>query len=245
MNSFFEWLPKKMIFMAIGVLYSLLAPLGWILFSAFLSEDILSRLYLIYLILVNAFLFGFFGYVLGSSHDFLYRVLEKDNLTILLNQKAFYKYTQKLYSMGIRHRDKIALAMIDIDSFKLVNDKYNHLVGSQVLIELAKIIKENIRESDFAARFGGDEFIVCFARIEEEFAKRATERLREKIESHTFLTKEGSVKITVSIGVAFASCSQNLNLEKIIEAADKCLYAAKENGRNKVVLTYINPGVGS
>ncbi len=121
------------------------------------------------------------------------------------------------------------LIIIDIDHFKNVNDTYGHDVGDEVLKKMADIIKNSTRESDYVARFGGEEFVVLTNECEIEQAVLFAEKIRKNVENETF-HRVG--KITISIGVA--NSENNNILEDCFKDADKCLYTAKESGRNQV-----------
>ena len=118
--------------------------------------------------------------------------------------------------------------MVDIDFFKTVNDTYGHHMGDIVLEKLSEIIKATIRDADIAGRYGGEEFLIIFPEISEDEAFRAGERLRKNIEAVEF---ENRIKITISGGVA--EYIEETALE-LIEKADRNLYRAKENGRNRI-----------
>jgi diguanylate cyclase (GGDEF)-like protein len=129
--------------------------------------------------------------------------------------------------------------MIDIDHFKKFNDTYGHQTGDKILLEIAKIMKGNIREEDKAFRYGGEEFSVFLPDIDDRAAKIFAERLRKKIEKYSFKSiKNDSLKITISIGI----CSFNTeresgkikDVEALIFGADTALYKAKREGRNRV-----------
>ena len=126
--------------------------------------------------------------------------------------------------------------MMDLDFFKDVNDTNNHLVGSAVLKKVGYIINEGLRETDVAARFGGDEFVICLPRTDLEMAGIVAERLRSGIEATTFSYKEHNVKVTASFGVNSMKCSSNGSVEMVTERADHLLYKAKDAGRNRVFL---------
>ena len=123
--------------------------------------------------------------------------------------------------------------MIDIDHFKTYNDNYGHLVGDVILRELAKSLRESIREIDFIGRFGGEEFSVFLPQTAKDQALQVAERLREIIANTEFSAYDETLRLTVSIGVAnFPLNSRDKDF--LIEIADKSLYKAKQEGRNRV-----------
>ena len=124
--------------------------------------------------------------------------------------------------------------MMDMDHFKRVNDSHDHLFGSFVLSEVGKIIKRNIRKIDFAARYGGDEFLIVLTETNLEGAKAFSERLRGCIENNLFKNNGFEIKLTVSMGFAVFSGNQGIDAKTFVRHADRALYDAKENGRNRV-----------
>jgi len=143
---------------------------------------------------------------------------------MILNQLSIAKITNTTFS----------IAMIDIDNFKQINDTYGHLVGDCVLRNLAIIIKENLRKSDFVFRYGGEEFLVLLPFAELEAAKKVIEKIRKKIESIPFKCENTTLNITVSIGVS-SFTDKNLSVDSLLDNADKNLYIAKKTGKNKVI----------
>lgn len=131
-----------------------------------------------------------------------------------------------------RFENTFSIILLDIDNFKSVNDTYGHLVGDLILKEFADILKNNIRDIDFLGRWGGEEFMIVCLQTDEKGAVALSENLRVKIEEFDF-TKVG--KITASFGVS-ACCKKDDDAKSLVDHADKALYRAKENGRNKVYL---------
>jgi diguanylate cyclase (GGDEF)-like protein len=123
--------------------------------------------------------------------------------------------------------------MIDIDNFKALNDTFGHLEGDKVLIEIAKIMKKETRESDIVARYGGEEFVIILSGTDKEGAKVVAERIRNAVENHKFIIKGRKITVTISIGVSTYPLDADMKME-IIRCADKALYQAKGEGKNKV-----------
>jgi diguanylate cyclase (GGDEF)-like protein len=127
--------------------------------------------------------------------------------------------------------------MIDIDNFKIFNDTYGHLSGDQTLIKIAEVIKGIAkRPGDLAARYGGEEFVVLLMNTTAEGAIIIAEKIRRKIEELEIENREIKSVITVSLGVASAVPEKEMVPNELIDAADKALYKAKEEGRNKVIV---------
>jgi diguanylate cyclase (GGDEF)-like protein len=127
----------------------------------------------------------------------------------------------------------LSFLMVDIDHFKKINDIYGHLIGDVILKEIAKILRENIREIDFVARFGGEEFSIILPETDKAGAIMVGERIRSKVVAQRFRAFDEVLNASVSVGVA--SYPQNtLYSDVLIEIADKALYKAKVEGRNRV-----------
>ncbi|MEN8303416.1 MAG: diguanylate cyclase [Campylobacterota bacterium] len=154
-----------------------------------------------------------------------------DSLTGAYNRRYFYEISKKIVSFAKREKNPLSLAMLDIDKFKNINDKYGHDIGDEILKIFVNKIKHNIRESDIFVRYGGEEFIILLPNTDREHALLITEKLREIIESCDVIAE---VRFTVSIGVSTFFSSAD-NIENLIKRADKALYEAKNSGRNRVV----------
>ncbi|GAB4267902.1 GGDEF domain-containing protein [Thermincola ferriacetica] len=139
---------------------------------------------------------------------------------------------------GVLHKadslgKKVAVFMVDIDHFKVVNDTYGHTNGDEVLRRVARILQRGIRGQDAAVRYGGEEFCVILYDVSEEVAVQIAERIREQISREEIIIEGRKVRVTVSIGVAFGE--PGLSVEKLLATADRRLYRGKELGRNRVV----------
>lgn len=166
-----------------------------------------------------------------------------DSLTGLLNRRAFIEYFDRELRRAERTREPISLLMMDVDNFKRVNDTHGHLAGDRVLVAAAGAITKRLRATDFASRFGGEEFAVILANTRLSGAVTMAERLREEIKALTHSTDAGkSFSVTCSIGVS--GCCQGSGghetagqevLEALIREADAALYRAKDSGRDMVV----------
>ena len=163
----------------------------------------------------------------------LYHLAITDGLTQLRISRYFHQRLEEEIVRAAKFNHPLSLIMSDIDHFKDVNDRYGHQEGDIILIETAKILRFGVREVDIAARYGGEEFAVILPETGVEEAAAIAEALRKKIEEHEFPSKEGKLKVTLSLGVA--SFPKNAaTKEDLIGAADKALYKAKESGRNRV-----------
>jgi diguanylate cyclase (GGDEF)-like protein len=156
-----------------------------------------------------------------------------DNLTSLSNRQKLNDELDKEILREKRYKHGLSLLMLDIDNFKSVNDTYGHDVGDIVLIELAKILKASIRETDIAARWGGEEFMVLLPETLMSDGVKIAQVIREKVENFDF---EGVPhKITISIGATHFNVGVDTK-DNFIKNADIGLYEAKHNGKNQVVI---------
>ena len=133
-----------------------------------------------------------------------------------------------------RYESVMTLLMIDLDHFKAINDTLGHLVGDDVLRELATLLTESVRSVDLVARFGGEEFVVVLPETGLAGAVRFAERTTERIESRHFVPAHGGVRLTTSIGVASFPGPGVDSVDDFFARADEALYRAKAAGRNKV-----------
>jgi two-component system, cell cycle response regulator len=164
--------------------------------------------------------------------DLLVERAHIDPLTGLPNRRALMERLQIEWARRQRHDGFLSFIMVDIDHFKRVNDEHGHLVGDQCLQEIARRIQHECRQSDLPARYAGDEFAVVVPDEPGEMAGRLAERCRAEIESLELAVRTQAVKTTASFGVAGAG--KLPDPAALIDAADRALYQAKQQGRNRV-----------
>jgi diguanylate cyclase (GGDEF)-like protein/PAS domain S-box-containing protein len=159
-----------------------------------------------------------------------------DGLIQIPNRRAFDKQIVHEWNRALREKVNLSFLMIDIDLFKNYNDTYGHLQGDELLKAAGTIFRKNLKRSaDFVARFGGEEFGVLLYGTNSYQANVIAERIRKSVEEEVILTTTGvQTRFTVSIGVCSIIPTINLEYGHIIEAADKALYKAKQNGRNRI-----------
>jgi diguanylate cyclase (GGDEF)-like protein len=155
-----------------------------------------------------------------------------DSKTRLYTHHYFMKRAQEEIARISRYIEDLALLMFDIDHFKEINDNLGHLAGDRVLFDVAGIVKSNIRQSDIAARFGGEEFVVLLVSCKKDYAYMIAERVRQKIQEMEFEYLGAKIKTSISAGVSFASHDKLCTGEELIRRADVALYASKRRGRN-------------
>jgi diguanylate cyclase (GGDEF)-like protein len=157
-----------------------------------------------------------------------------DGLTRLNNRAHFHEELAAAISLTERQKNPLSLIMLDIDHFKSVNDTYGHPLGDKVLVEIADILRKNLRKYDTAYRYGGEELAVLLPNTELSNAVKLAERVRKRIESHRIKTADGeSIKVTASFGVAQYAGGEDAQ-RRLVKAADEGLYLAKQSGRNQV-----------
>lgn len=178
-----------------------------------------------------------FQALLRSNYQHSLELALTDEMTGLYNRRYFITHLREWMVKSAETQKSLALLMIDVDFFKQVNDTHGHAAGDKVLKELAEIMTMNIRHFDLAARLGGEEFVVFMPDAVQDVSVQVAERLRNRIMSYKFELpgKDEAIPITVSIGVALW-CDTAESIDEILERADKALYAAKQNGRNKVMV---------
>ncbi len=178
-------------------------------------------------------LLGLLIYPLRNALLYQKAVVEahRDPLTQISNRTAFDKALARETCSYKRHDKAFSLMVIDIDHFKQVNDTYGHLAGDTVLKHVAQVIQNTVRRSDEVFRYGGEEFVVILSNTKIEGARFIAERVRMAIKNLVIKSRE-QLKITASIGIAATGTTNDVN--DTLYHADKALYEAKENGRDKV-----------
>ena len=154
---------------------------------------------------------------------------ERDQLTGLLNRRAIHQRLHNLWLMNTKHGGDFSVLMIDIDHFKSINDQFGHARGDAVIVAVSGLLKSSLRETDYVARFGGEEFLVVLSAADTRITHQVAQKLCQSIEDAEF---SDLPPVTVSIG--FALASQATSLDTLINFADDALYRAKDNGRNQV-----------
>jgi diguanylate cyclase (GGDEF)-like protein len=165
----------------------------------------------------------------------LQEMVEKDYLTGLYNMRSMYDRIDYELKRARRFKRKLSCVMVDMDNFKRVNDDHDHLFGSHVLKEVGHLIRDNLREIDFAARYGGDEYLIVLTEADEEGTKVVCERLRSKIESHVFELGADKIQLTISLGYTiFDTENETEDARSLVRHADHALYESKRMGRNRI-----------
>ncbi len=158
----------------------------------------------------------------------------QDGLTGLYNHAHFQELFSREFKLAQRHKHALTVLMCDLDYFKDVNDTYGHQVGDIVLQEFARLLKEQVRDTDITARYGGEEFILALMETDLQGGVKVAEKIRSTLEKYIFRHGKVSLQATVSIGVSTLG-RESTQARELIELADYALYKAKSGGRNQVV----------
>ncbi|MEO7367248.1 MAG: diguanylate cyclase [Gemmatimonadaceae bacterium] len=172
---------------------------------------------------------------LSDMNDKLLQISLTDGLTGVDNRRSLEMRLHEMFEHSLRLHEPISVIMCDIDHFKKVNDTYGHAAGDAVLKQFADILKNEAREIDRVGRYGGEEFLLLLPGTVLDAAVTFSERLRQRVDAHTFSYDGGTLKKTVSFGVASWPHPKIKAREGMLKAADDALYVAKETGRNRVV----------
>ncbi len=231
--------------------------LGFILIAAAALNDILHDnriIFTFYGFNLGLFLFVFSqSFVMGTLLTRNYRLVEDANaalesrvaertkelenlaridpLTGLLNRRCFWEILAGEWERRRRYDSEFCLAMVDLDRFKAINDTYGHAAGDRVLKTVGVLLRENVRKTDSVGRFGGEEFCLLIHEVKAVEALAVLEKIRRALAESDFDLGTGPIGITLSYGIAQAS--KHPNPEALLDAADKLMYRAKQEGRNR------------
>jgi diguanylate cyclase (GGDEF)-like protein len=168
-----------------------------------------------------------------TAQEYLGEMSIRDGLTRLYNHRHFYNRLDEEFSRAIRYNTPLSLIFFDIDDFKMVNDTCGHTQGDEVLRQIGRIIKNVVRESDIAARYGGDEFVVLLPNTTADGALDLANRLQSIIRELTFEDLKVE-KVTTSTGVATFSSGNVQSFDQLVQLADGAMYISKVQGKNRV-----------
>lgn len=179
---------------------------------------------------------------LRAANEQLKRLTLTDPLTGLLNRRALFDLLRREMERNQRHRHELSVIMFDIDHFKDVNDRHGHNAGDAMLRHVATVSADVARSTDALARYGGEEFVIVAPETDETHAVQLAERIREALDSSEVPIDHQRLHVTASFGVATV-CAGDKEPERVLGRADTALYAAKAQGRNRVVVDV--PSAGS
>ena len=218
-----------------------LPELKWYLFveksESEATADIRNTLYLNLLIcaIVTAIVILLTYVVLRRYQKQLETMATTDTLTGLPNRRAFSLIIDLLFNENVRNKTTTGIILLDIDNFKQVNDKYGHLAGDKVLMEVANTVRSCMRAMDFICRWGGEELLIVIKNCNERSIMQLSEKIRLSIEAEATYYNEEKINITASLGAAVTH--EGEKIEHVIERADYAMYQAKTSGRNRSVLS--------
>ncbi|MDH4263811.1 MAG: GGDEF domain-containing protein [Spirochaetia bacterium] len=220
----------------VGLLISsislLLIPINYWLFPFYSQVERISRYSLTQIIMAFALsmILAFkYEQIRSKQEALLKNSSESDPLTGMLNRRGFAVASVPVLQQAERSQQAFAVAMIDLDNFKMVNDIQGHSAGDKLLQEISSLLRLHTRSADIIARWGGEEFVLLLVHSDLNGASFVSEKIRSKIESHSF----SCGKITASIGVSLRQPHETL--EDTLKRADLAMYEAKQTGKNRVV----------
>jgi diguanylate cyclase (GGDEF)-like protein len=224
---------RSWLYAAAGVMLSTLAPAGLLVLREVASprpmaeELFADTLTYAYVFLATAMLLAALGFVLGKQTDRLLMLSSTDPLTGLLNRRAFRRRLHEEIQRAIRYRSSLSLLLLDLDGLKQINDTQGHAAGDRAIQSVAAAITRTLRRSDYAARWGGDEFAVVAPNASFSAARATATRLAAQVRERG---ASGETPVAISIGIASFDPVRRTpgDVDDLVAAADEALYAAKE-----------------
>jgi diguanylate cyclase (GGDEF)-like protein/PAS domain S-box-containing protein len=171
---------------------------------------------------------------LKSKLEKLEELSQKDPLTGLLNRRAMLEILERENARFQRTNQSYVIVFADLDKFKQINDSFGHACGDYVIVKTSQILKENLRNCDYVARWGGEEFLILLIETTLNGSLNYLERLREKLSKEKFIWQENHLTVTLTFGIAVHY--HNQTIQKTIEQADSALYQGKSEGRNCIIV---------
>lgn len=210
------------------------------------SISILSNFFiqqLTFLTMVLLLIYSLPAYLLvvkEKSDRVIRNIATTDFLTKLPNRFSFLSMTENIFSRCRKKQAPVAMIFMDIDYFKYTNDKYGHNFGDKVLVSLANVLQHNLRDGDLSCRYGGEEFVVFLHGADLPVIQKIAHRIMDGVGSTEF-SDYPRFSYTISMGIAYGVPAEDMPLSELIEIADKTMYVAKNNGRNRIEYTNITP----
>ena len=240
-------IPKRRLYPVLGFFLAIGAPGGLLLMRALVHDELgnwewmaveLSQRGLTYgyIAVSTAIIFVGLGRIIGANEDQLQRVSLTDPLTGLPNRRHFDRRLREELARVDRYQYPLTLMLLDLDGLKNINDEEGHEAGDNALRAVARTLQRTCRATDLAARIGGDEFTVLAPNITEAEAEKLAGRIRKTLTAEASWVASALPKLTLSIGVADTRCVTELHPDRLYAAADRALYRAKQDGKDRVVL---------
>jgi len=239
-SVFLHGLKRGLIEIAIFVIiisFIMFAPTYIIAHASYTTE---FKLRLLYSFLTITFLSALYEHSRDTSYKRALELSRKyqhianyDPLTQLSNRRQMNTILKREQGRTIRNKEPFSIIICDVDHFKKVNDKFGHNAGDEVLVELAKIFTDNIRDQDLVARWGGEEFLFILPQTTPKNANVVAEKIQTILQNHIITYKGSKIKVTLSMGIEQFDGSRNI--DDVINSADKYLYQAKSLGRNQIL----------
>ena len=173
---------------------------------------------------------------LGKKNAILEELVKKDSLTNLYNHRYFHERMTDEFTRSVRSKSPLSCLVCDIDLFKSINDTYGHQAGDEILKSLASVFKSIIRCDDVPSRYGGEEFAFILPHTDIGDAAVLGEKIRRCVEDTVFTSGDNDISITISMGVSAVPANNASTHIELIRFADDALYAAKQAGRNKLII---------
>lgn len=177
---------------------------------------------------------------LKKANDRLQKLTFTDEMTNIYNYRFLMNQLEVEVNRALRYKKPLSLCLIDVDFFKQINDIYGHPAGDATLRRVAQILMDTVRSVDFVGRYAGDEFLIIFPDTSIVDAVKLCHRIRNRVFEEEFRIKNEKVQLSLSIGVSDFHPVERATPERLIEAADACLYRVKQKGRNAVESTIEN-----
>lgn len=243
----FEGIPKRRLYPIVGFFLAIGAPGGLLVMRAlvhdrlwdlgWLAHELSARpLTYGYIAVSTAILFVGLGAIIGANEDLLHRMSLSDALTGLANRRHFDKRLREELARVDRYRQPLTLMLLDLDGLKNVNDRGGHEAGDNAIRAVARTLEGTCRSTDLKARIGGDEFAVLAPNITANEAERLAERIRGTLATEASWIAHRLPPLTMSIGVADTRAVVDLHPDRLYSAADRALYQAKEEGKDRIAL---------
>jgi diguanylate cyclase (GGDEF)-like protein len=232
--------PRAVWYAIAGILLSMGAPTGLLLLRELYSprpiaaELLSDRLTYVYVLGATAVVLAIVGFILGQQADRLHSLSQTDPLTGLPNRRALSTHLDEELRRSQRYGTPVSLLLIDVDGLKQVNDAEGHPAGDRLIRGVAVAIVETLRETDFGARWGGDEFAIVAPNTPSAAARHTAERLLVRAAADSSAVQRRPTTVSIGIATFDPATDGRADVDRLVRAADEALYRAKAKGRNCV-----------